>query len=69
MSAFGPVEHSGDERPRLRNESHFAWQGIGMRKTCVQPQVRTQKAKTIWAENAQQIRPGRVQRGLLLRSR
>ena len=62
----GPVEHGGHQGTRLRHEREFARQRIGMREARVQPDMRCQQPDAVRAQDAQQVRPCRVQHGCLL---
>ena len=65
---LGPVEHRGDQRARLRDEGDVAGQRVGVREAGVQARgAASAGPRQFGPEDAQQVRPRGVERGLLLR--
>ncbi len=63
----GPVEQRGHQRARLGQEGDVAGGRTDMREARVEPQVRRDQPDAVGAQHAQQVRPGRIEHGLLLR--
>ncbi len=66
---FRPVEHRGDQRPRLRDERDAARQRVDVRKARIQPDARNEQPDAVRPEDAQQMRSGRREHRFLQRRR
>jgi hypothetical protein len=61
-----PVEDRGHQRSGLRDKGHVAGQGVDVGEAGIQADPRRQQAQAVGAEHAEQVRPCRIQCGLLL---
>ncbi len=60
-----PIQHAGQDRPRLGDEGELAGQGIGLREAGIEAAARHHDAQAIGADDAHQGRPRGRQHRLL----